>query len=670
MSNKEDKFELAKKVIEIVSIFDGCVYGSFVRNVIVPRMYDPKCEISFDDIDVWMKSSYSRDFILEKIRENFRYETDNLTHLTKYKILETNNRNIMFNINLVVSFDYPDEKFDVNFVKFKYSNGVFRCIDFEHLIEKIRNKQATIVKTYIPSQNIEFEKINKDFFNKGWNVLSEQGQSLLSKWIVKNNIHILITYENGHWNYSPNKINESEYKIDVAKKILTLANTYDGKVYGGFVRDVIVPRINDSNCIVTFKDLDIWFCNEEYSEAFINTLTHNFKIEIGNGSFLHLDYNVDVKFTRKQYRIYSQNDSKFLFHIDIITSEKLPVNDFNVNTITYKYIKDEFVKTDSCDLRFITNKIAIMFDDYNPESIKYYERINRIFFSKGWTVKCNNKHLLLSNFITRNELNVTEIYTGFWYNYIPKNTLKFDPAITNRIKITPFLDTWTNDKSKLEDMDKETYDIPIHRKNITIKDSLYNKELDDKQKDDLAKKIELILSKDSIENRIENRFFVSVSTVKRFPCRFLSGAVRSWSKSDVGENTRVFILPLRITGTPQDIKETLELSRAPYTEQEINNYLKDAITKNNYKTTKSKEYKEEIAAFKKIRLIRIEKAEKICIDDSKEDKSKDIMKSIFNTGLDVLNKNLSIENEDLQYVYKLGLDQYRNKFEHIIKEMK
>ena len=177
------------------------------------------------------------------------------------------------------------------------------------------------------------------------------------------------------------------------------------------------------------------------------------------------------------------------------------------------------------------------------------------------------------------------------------------------------------------------------------------------------------MSSDSIEKRIKDRFFVGVNGIKRFPCRFLSGALRSWAKSNIEENTRVFILSLRITGTPEHIKETLKLSQ--YTDEEINNYLKDAITKDNYQTTKSKEYKEEIAALKKIKRGGVELS-KLKFDKTKlDDKSKDIMKSIFNTGLEVLEEQSfnNIKDEELRYIYKIGLDKYRQKFNNELKEM-
>lgn len=107
-------------------------------------------------------------------------------------------------------------------------------------------------------------------------------------------------------------------------------------------------------------------------------------------------------------------------------------------------------------------------------------------------------------------------------------------------------------------------------------------------------------SNDSAEKHAVNNSFIRVGGEKA-STRFLSGAPRSWSNSDSGENMTVFILPLRISGTAEHIKESLKLAQPPYTDEEINNYLKDAITKDNYQSTKKEEYEAEIASYKKMK---------------------------------------------------------------------
>ncbi len=485
----EHKFEVAKKVIEIISSNYGCVYGNFVRDVIVPRMDDPKCEISFDNINIWFRNLSNKNDAISKLLDDFKgkFEITGDNQPTKHTIWGDNDE-LLFVINVIIHQDYPDEKFDVDFVEFGYLKGRFECIESEHLIDKIKNKQATMIRSYIPTENV-------DFFKKGWTILSKKQQPLFKKWIVGNNINVIIDFENDNWNYRPSiKYNVSEYRICIAKKILTYANLHYGEVYGGFVRDVIVPRLSlNSNCVTSFKDLNIWFKTQKCSSSFIDLLEYHFKIK--KDSFL--DGDLDSKLSRRQYHVYSEDGHEFLFNIDVITSDKLPVNDFNVNTVTYKCTdvgfercSNFFVDTKFIVDHFVKNKITLMFDDYNPEDVKYYEKINRIFFSKGWTIKCTAKHQRLSNFIKYKNLNIEEIAGGNYYYYIPyilkdknlelSNTdkfsgiksnlninnkivddltilnfdntnkeklvnrstiLKFDPDIKNRIKITPFLNT-------------------------------------------------------------------------------------------------------------------------------------------------------------------------------------------------------------------------------------
>ena len=107
-------------------------------------------------------------------------------------------------------------------------------------------------------------------------------------------------------------------------------------------------------------------------------------------------------------------------------------------------------------------------------------------------------------------------------------------------------------------------------------------------------------SNESAEKHAANRSFIRVGGEKA-STRFLSGAPRSWSNSDPQENETVFVVPLRISGTEEHIRESLKLAQPPYTEEEITEFLNDAITKHNYQTTKAEEYDEEIAAYKKMK---------------------------------------------------------------------
>lgn len=107
-------------------------------------------------------------------------------------------------------------------------------------------------------------------------------------------------------------------------------------------------------------------------------------------------------------------------------------------------------------------------------------------------------------------------------------------------------------------------------------------------------------SNDSAEKHAANYSFIRVGGEKA-STRFLSGAPRSWSNPNTDENMTVFVLPLRISGTPEHIRQALKLASPAYTDAEINDFLSNAITKDNYESTKEEEYNEEIAFYKKMK---------------------------------------------------------------------
>lgn len=107
-------------------------------------------------------------------------------------------------------------------------------------------------------------------------------------------------------------------------------------------------------------------------------------------------------------------------------------------------------------------------------------------------------------------------------------------------------------------------------------------------------------STDSAEKHANSNSFIRVGGEKA-STRFLSGAPRSWSSTNPEENMTVFVLPLRISGTAEHIKESLRLAQPSYPEEEINEFLSEAITKDNYQSTKAEEYQAEIDAYKKMK---------------------------------------------------------------------
>jgi len=178
---------------------------------------------------------------------------------------------------------------------------------------------------------------------------------------------------------------------------LKIAGKHKGRVFGGYVRNVIVPRLQDPKCQIIFKDVDIWFQTQDAADSFIKEMGLSLVESIPAFSVEGVQYN----FTRKQYYLYQYGTC--IAWIDVIVSERIPVNDFNVNKLTYIYAPspsnpsaksfgDESVTT---LIEAIHKKHATMLPEYinlllnnTPMANKRLERINRIFFHKGWTISC------------------------------------------------------------------------------------------------------------------------------------------------------------------------------------------------------------------------------------------------------------------------------------------
>jgi hypothetical protein len=144
--------------------------------------------------------------------------------------------------------------------------------------------------------------------------------------------------------------------FDVIFDAIILASKNNGRVFGGFVRDVIVriesegyekiktdgyEKIKDCN----FKDVDIWFQT--------NTDAKNFIDEMGS-KFVHIGHVTDdpewlkeiYPFSKKPY--YLVLDNIRLPWFDIIVYDTIPVDDFDVNTLTFQIKDGKFTSQSYC----------------------------------------------------------------------------------------------------------------------------------------------------------------------------------------------------------------------------------------------------------------------------------------------------------------------------------
>lgn len=181
---------------------------------------------------------------------------------------------------------------------------------------------------------------------------------------------------------------ESCVVLEEVYKCIKIASKCGGKVYGGFVRDVIVPRLHNPECEIGFKNVDLWFKTEDAAKTFVRKMGEKIKEtgEIKEGIYPKAS-------KRNQYYLIKYDT--WLAWMYIIVSNDLPVNDFDVNEVTYM-LKDGEWQTESPKrlIRQIEKKKAVMLLEFYDMMEKggcdhkhfHEERMKRIFIEKGWEI--------------------------------------------------------------------------------------------------------------------------------------------------------------------------------------------------------------------------------------------------------------------------------------------
>jgi hypothetical protein len=188
-------------------------------------------------------------------------------------------------------------------------------------------------------------------------------------------------------------------KYAIIDNCIKIASNYDGKVFGGYIRDVIVPKIQDPQCKCQFKDVDIWFKTNIDADMFVNDIKEIYDFQIVPKLSIG-DDNPHYEFNRTQYHLFVKN---IVIWFDIVITECFLVDDFDVNLLTYCY-KDnkELIECQSkCFdkdqlINSINKKKMIILHDYMERLMSKFSsdvhisRINKRFLSRGWIIKYNN----------------------------------------------------------------------------------------------------------------------------------------------------------------------------------------------------------------------------------------------------------------------------------------
>ena len=186
---------------------------------------------------------------------------------------------------------------------------------------------------------------------------------------------------------------ETEYVLKEVFACLNVSGKHHGRVFGGFVRNVIVPRMKDPNCPVKFKDVDLWFRTRDAADAFVAEMGASFREATG---FAIAPGNPIYKFSRKQYHLIK--DGICVAWIDVIVSDTLPVNDFNVNELTVCYCNGTACIEDPTRTlidaiqakraRMLPEYVQILKSNNYGLAQAHRSRFYRIYLSQGWTIDC------------------------------------------------------------------------------------------------------------------------------------------------------------------------------------------------------------------------------------------------------------------------------------------
>ena len=188
-------------------------------------------------------------------------------------------------------------------------------------------------------------------------------------------------------------------KYLVIDDCIKIARNYDGKIFGGYVRDVVISKMLNPSSKCEFKDIDIWFKTAIDADLFIKNMNEVYDFKMVPELSID-DDNIHYTFGRTQHHLFIEN---IVIWFDIVVCEWFPVDDFDVNFLAYSY-KDgkELIECESeyfnkSDLiNSINKKQMTILPVYMRRLISkhstevHVSRINKRFLSKGWRIKYSN----------------------------------------------------------------------------------------------------------------------------------------------------------------------------------------------------------------------------------------------------------------------------------------
>jgi len=191
----DEALELVKSALLVARLRQGEVFGDFVRDVIIPREIDPKCEVTWKDVDIWFKSQADLDkFVRDKGLTLIGTGTDSADTFKRVRyMLKCSHGNAPY-IDTIVSKEFPVNDFDVNLLRYScHMDGKFELVGVGNTSAKrcdpnvivaikssIIEKRATMLPEYasfnygdiiVDKPNfLRLERIYTRFMLRGWNI--------------------------------------------------------------------------------------------------------------------------------------------------------------------------------------------------------------------------------------------------------------------------------------------------------------------------------------------------------------------------------------------------------------------------------------------------------------------------------------------------------------------
>ena len=175
-----------------------------------------------------------------------------------------------------------------------------------------------------------------------------------------------------------------EYSLNIVTKYIKAASKYGGHIFGGYVRDVIVPRRNNPKCDVTFENLDIWFKKPLDANNFLRDTRKSY-VEVGESEIYAFGILIDRVTTKT-------------IVVNVNVSETCPIIDLNVDSLLYRLSPDDVgvftssgTEFPSVLLNMISRKRATVLPRYCEKLMSgncmYYANRLEKFIMNGWTLE-------------------------------------------------------------------------------------------------------------------------------------------------------------------------------------------------------------------------------------------------------------------------------------------